>query len=37
MYGTSSAPYLAIRPLLKLGEQDGSSFPLAAAALQIDT
>ncbi|XP_063931843.1 uncharacterized protein LOC135143832 [Zophobas morio] len=36
-YGTSSAPYLAIRTLLQLSEQDGSSFPLAAAALQTDT
>ncbi|XP_063902582.1 uncharacterized protein LOC135122314 [Zophobas morio] len=36
-YGTSPAPYLAIRTLLKLSEQDGSSFPLAAAALQTDT
>ncbi|XP_063914797.1 uncharacterized protein LOC135131147 [Zophobas morio] len=36
-YGTFSAPYLAIRTLLKLSEQDGSSFPLAAAALQTDT
>ena len=35
-HGTFSAPYFPIRTLLKLSKQDGSLFPLAAAALQTD-
>ena len=36
-YGTSCAPYLAIRTLLQLAEDEGSRFPLAKQALRSDT
>ncbi|XP_015438112.1 PREDICTED: uncharacterized protein LOC107193222, partial [Dufourea novaeangliae] len=35
-YGTASAPFLATRTLQQLAEDEGSSFPLAAHALQND-
>lgn len=36
-YGLNCSPYLAIRTLLQLANDDGSAFPLAAKALQEDT
>lgn len=35
-YGTSSAPFLAVRVLKKLAEDDGTKYPLAAKALERD-
>ncbi|XP_076638798.1 uncharacterized protein LOC143350679 [Colletes latitarsis] len=36
-YGTACAPYLSMRTLLELKEQDGDRFPLAAPILEKDT
>ncbi|XP_043264236.1 uncharacterized protein LOC122404367 [Colletes gigas] len=35
-YGTACAPYLAMRTLLELKEQDGERYPLAAPILERD-
>jgi len=35
-YGTTCAPYLALRCLQQLGKEDGNLFPLAQEALQSD-
>ncbi|XP_043264238.1 uncharacterized protein LOC122404368 [Colletes gigas] len=35
-YGTACAPYLSMRTLLELKEQDGKKFPLAAPILEKD-
>ncbi|XP_023248350.1 uncharacterized protein LOC111644041 [Copidosoma floridanum] len=36
-YGTACAPFLAIRTLLQLTEDEGSRFPLGAACLSTET
>lgn len=36
-YGVSSAPYLALRTLLKLAEEEKNNFPRAAEILENDT
>ncbi|XP_029174704.1 uncharacterized protein LOC114943278 [Nylanderia fulva] len=36
-YGTTSAPYLAIRTLLQLAQDEGEMFPLGAKAIRTNT
>lgn len=37
IYGLTCSPYLAIRTLLQLAEEEGASYPLAAEALRTST